>query len=145
MQKNTGRTHFKPGNEIGKATRFKLGNLFSTKYNPEYADSLLKYFKEHEGFPTIEEWAVENNLAIRTVYEWSHDEDKYPRFAATFKQTMAIQKSKLLQNGLADKYNATLTKFLLMNNHGMSDKSTNDTTVTFNVDYASSEIDEESN
>jgi hypothetical protein len=145
MQKNTGRTHFKPGNEIGKETRIKPGVSLAKKYKPEYAASLLKYFKEHEGFPTVEEWAVNNDLAIRTVREWCANEEKYPLFASTFNQTMAIQKNKLLQNGLADKYNATLTKFLLMNNHGMSDKSTNDTTVTFNVDYASSEIDEESN
>ena len=138
-------TKFKKGNEIGIETRFKPGNTLSKKYKSEYADSLLLYFLTCEKLPTIEEWAVKNQLAIRTVYDWTTDEKKYPRFAATYAQAKAIQKTKLVQNGLKEVYNATLVKFLLINNHGMSDKTLNDTTVTFNVDYGSDDIDEESN
>jgi len=138
-------TKFKKGNEIGIDTRFKPGNTLSKKYKSEYADSLLKYFLTCEKLPTIEEWAVQNQLAIRTVYDWTTDENKYPRFAASYAQAKAIQKTKLVQNGLREVYNATLAKFLLINNHGMSDKTLNDTTVTFSVDYGSDEIDEESN
>ena len=115
-------TKFKEGNEIGIDTRFKPGNTLSKKYKPEYADSLLLYFLTCEKLPTIEEWAVQNNLAIRTVYDWTTNEEKYPRFAATYTQAKAIQKTKLMQNGLAEIYNATLVKFLLINNHGMSEK-----------------------
>lgn len=42
-------------------------------------------------------------------------------------------------------YDSNFTKFVLSNDHGMSDKTTNDTTITFSVDYGSDEIDEESN
>ena len=143
MSENAGQ--FKPGNEIGTATRFKHGNVLSKKYKQEYADSLLIYFMTCDKLPTIEEWAVKNNLKIRTVYDWSTNEEKYPRFADSYAQAKAIQKTKLVQNGLSEKYNATLVKFLLINNHGMSDKTLSDTTVTFNVDYKADEIDEESN
>lgn len=115
-------TKFQPGNEIGKETRFKEGNTLRKKYKSEYAESLLMYFLNCENLPTVEGWAVENNIAIRTVYSWMSNEDKYPRFAAVYAQAKAIQKAKLIQNGLSEKYNATLVKFLLVNNHGMSDK-----------------------
>ena len=115
-------TKFKPGNKIGINTRFKPGNTLSKKYKPEYADSLLLYFLTCEKLPTIEEWAVENHLAIRTVYDWTTNEEKYPRFAASYAQAKAIQKTKLVQNGLRETYNASLVKFLLINNHGMSEK-----------------------
>ena len=115
-------TKFKEGNEIGIETRFQPGNTLRKKYKPEYADSLLLYFLTCEKLPTIEEWAVKNHLAIRTVYEWTTNEEKYPRFAATYAQAKAIQKTKLVQNGLVERYNASLVKFLLINNHGMSEK-----------------------
>lgn len=115
-------TKFQPGNEIGKETRFKAGNTLRKKYKAEYAESLLIYFLNCEKLPTVEGWAVENNIAIRTVYSWMANEDKYPRFAAVYAQAKAIQKAKLIQNGLCEEYNATLVKFLLVNNHGMSDK-----------------------
>lgn len=114
---------FKPGNTIGSETRFKPGNTLSRIYKEEYADSLLEYFIETESrFPMIEEWATKNGLAIRTVYEWMYDEEKYPRFASTYAQCKEIQKQRLIQNGLADKYNAQIVKFMLVNNHGMKEK-----------------------
>jgi hypothetical protein len=138
-------TQFKKGNPIGTETRFQPGNKLRTKYKESYAEDLLTWFRECERFPTIEGWAVENDIAFRTVQEWMANPDKYPRFAYACQQAKAMQKDKLVDNGLADKYNSSLVKFLLMNNHGMSDKSSNDTNITFNVEYTSSEIDEESN
>ena len=115
-------TKFKPGNETGKDTRFKKGNTLRKKYKPEYADSLLAYFLSCDHCPTLEEWAVNNNLKIRTVYDWTEDEEKYPRFATTYAQAKAIQKNNLVQNGLTERYNASIVKFLLINTHGMSEK-----------------------
>lgn len=115
-------TKFKPGNEIGKETRFKPGNTLSKKYKPEYADSLLLYFLTSNEVPTIEDWAAQNNLYIRTVREWSTNEEKYPRFASSYEQAKAIQKTHLIRKGLKENYNANLVKFLLINCHGMSEK-----------------------
>lgn len=113
---------FEKGNQIGKETRFQPGNTLCKKYDVKYADSLLEYFMKSEKCPTIEEWAVENKLAIRTVYHWATNENKYPRFASAYAQAKAIQKNKLVQNGLLEIYNASLVKFLLVNNHGMAEK-----------------------
>lgn len=120
MSKND--TKFKEGNEIGIDTRFKSGNTISKKYKAEYADSLLIYFLTCERLPTIEEWAVQNHIDVRTVRNWTKNEEKYPRFSSAYAQALAIQKTKLVQNGLCEKYNASLVKFLLINNHGMSEK-----------------------
>lgn len=135
---------FKPGNEIGIETRFQPGNTLSKKYKTEYPDSLLLYFINCEKLPTIEEWAVMNNIDVRSARYWSKDEEKYPRFASAYAQALAIQKTRLIQNGLREVYNAQLVKFLLGNNHGMSDKTTTDSTVTFSIELPK-EIDEESN
>jgi hypothetical protein len=44
-----------------------------------------------------------------------------------------MQKQNLLANGLLERYNAQLTKFLLINNHGMSEKVEQDNNVTISV------------
>lgn len=140
-------TRFKKGNEIGKETRFSKGNTFSKKYKPEFADSLLLYFlnaQESLIMPTLEEWSVINHIDIRTVYYWIADEEKYPRFASIYAQCKALQKSKLIQLGLTEQYNAQIVKFLLTNNHGMSEKAVNDTTITYKVEMGD-ELDKESN
>lgn len=142
MSKIEGR--FEKGNEIGKETRFTPGHTLSKKYTPEHADSLLEYFLNCEEFPTLEAWAVQNSIDVRSVYNWVKDEQKYPHFSSTYAQAKAIQKNKLLQEGLAERYNPKLVTFLLTNNHGMSEKTTSDASVTFKVEM-SAEIDEESN
>ena len=136
---------FKKGNTIGSETRFKKGNTFSKKYKPEFADKIIDFFKRSEDFPTIEGFAVENGISISSVKTWAVDEEKHPRFVLAYEIAMGIQKTRLMQEGLKDNYNASLVKFLLINNHDMTDKSSNDTKITFNVDYTSPEIDEESN
>lgn len=121
-------TKFKKGNTIGKETRFKPGNTLSKKYTPELADSLLEYFRERDSMenpelPTLEGWAIDNNICISSVYVWIKDNDKYPRFADTYAQALAIQKKKLALLGLTGQYNQRLVEFLLKNNHGMTDKT----------------------
>jgi hypothetical protein len=115
-------TKFKKGNEIGKETRFQAGNQLSSKYKDEYADSLLEFFRTYDGVPTFEKWADENGIDVRTACNWKNDDEKYPRFSANYAQALSLQKAKLIEYGLLDKYNANLTKFLLTNIHGMSEK-----------------------
>lgn len=122
-QKKENKGQFKPGNTIGSETRFTVGHQLSCKYDSTYPDSLLNFFKTCDGFPTIERWAVENNIAIRSVYNWIADENKYPHFASAHAQAKAIQKDKLETLGLTRAYDASLVKFLLVNNHDMVEKS----------------------
>lgn len=119
---------FEKGNTIGKETRFKEGNTLAKKYLPEYADDLLKYFEERDNMdnpelPTLEGWAIDNNISVRSVYNWIKEEDKYPRFSDRYAQALAIQKKKLALLGLVGQYNQRLVEFLLKNNHGMTDKT----------------------
>ncbi len=124
------------------STSFKPGHTFSRKYKAEYADSLVEYFLTSEKFPTYEEWAIQNHIDVRTVYNWKDDPEKFPNFQSACAQAKAIQKTKLIQCGLTEQYNAQLVKFLLTNNHGMSEKSAVDNTVRFEVQL-SDEIDGE--
>lgn len=122
-QKKENKGQFKPGNTIGSETRFTAGHKLSCKYKSTYPDSLLNYFKTCDGFPTFERWAVENNIAVRSLSNWIADENKYPLFADAYAQAKAIQKDKLETLGLTRVYDANMVKFLLANNHDMSEKS----------------------
>lgn len=104
--------------------KFTVGNIpANRKYKDEYAELLLRYFLNPENvFPTLEDFAVSNNIAIRTLMNWISEAEKYPRLAVAHAQAMAIQKQKLLVGGLTEKFNAQMAKFLLINNHGMSEK-----------------------
>lgn len=114
---------FKEGNTIGKETRFKHGNSAACKYKDCYADSLLSFFNSCENFPTFERWAVNNNISMRTMKQWISEPDKYPRFALAHEKCKAIQKDLLFNNGLLRKYDSSLVKFLLVNNHDMVEKT----------------------
>lgn len=114
---------FKPGNTIGMETRIKPGHVLSTKYEEDYPQKLLDYFADcPDVFPTIEGFAIKYDIAIRTVRYWAVDEEKHPLFASAYAQCIAMQKQNLIANGLLERYNAQLTKFLLINNHGMSER-----------------------
>ena len=120
--KKENKGQFKKGNEIGIDTRFKIGNTISTKYDESYPDSILKYFIECETLPIADEWAVINGISASTVDKWIAS-NAHPRFTSAYEQCMKIQKIKLQKNGIRGIYNAELTKFLLKNNHGMTDKT----------------------
>ena len=132
---------FIKGNEIGKETRFDIGNKFSTVYKDEYPSLLIEYVnrcKETGELPMEEGFANENMIAIRTLSNWLADKDKYPRLATAYAYLIAEQKKMLVLLGLTERYNAQLVKFLLSANHGMSEKSQQEinakTDNTFKVD-----------
>jgi len=139
MKKNSGQ--FGKGNESRKDTRFKPGHHLSCKYKEEYSQALIDYFRNPEIiFPTVEGFAEANDLAIRTVHDWHEDSEKYPQFATAYAQAMAIQKDRLLVGGLTRKFDASIVRFLAMNNHGMREKVEQDVkadaafTVNINVE-----------
>ena len=133
---------FKKGNEIGKETRFENGNDLSLKYKSEYGQLMLDYFRNFEGYPTFELFADSINTTDMTLRNWC---ETYPDFAPIYAQCKEIQRGRLISGTMSNQYNANFAKFVAINCHGMSEKTTNDTTITFNVDYRTPEIDEESN
>jgi hypothetical protein len=110
-----------------KGVQFEKGNRAAFKFKEEYVDRMDEYVDD--GFmtvPTLEEFCEINKLPMRTVTRWlseaKEDEEKYPRLANSYARLQNKQKMLLIQMGLCDKFNVQLVKFLLTNNHGMSDK-----------------------
>lgn len=91
-----------------------------TKYKPEYCEDIIAYFHDHQGFPTIEGFAVyECDVNIDTVYEWAKI---HPEFSEAKKKAMSIQKHRLCEGAFSGELNTTFSIFFAKNNCGMKDK-----------------------
>lgn len=134
---------FKKGNTIGIETRFDKGNAITSVYDPTFPDSMLEYAKRDDvAYPSLEGWCLEHGIIIRTAQNWVANHIEYPRFSSAYEELKEIQKHRLAERGLLNRYNPQIVKFLLENNHGMREKA--DNSVTYTVKF-SEEIDEESN
>jgi hypothetical protein len=60
---------------------------------------------------------------MSTVSGWVTKPDKYRRFVIAYEKCKAIQKDKLINLGLNKRYDASMVKFLLINNHDMIEKT----------------------
>lgn len=113
-----------------------------TKYKPEYCDLIVDFFAEaqayielnHETdetrrrvfpkkFPTMARFASSIGVAAITLHEWASSKDEngellYPDFSMSYKQSLEIQESLLLEGGLSGAYNPAITRFVLANHHG---------------------------
>ena len=166
--KNTGQ--FTKGNTIGAETRVGEGNTLANKYEERFCEEMVAFFtrmasvepeivyeERYKGgelitkipkmvmppkFPTFELFASTIGVTARTLSNWA---ERYPRFSEAYAIAKNIQLGISKVGGILKYYDSNFSKFLLSNDHGMSDKSVTDTTITFNVDYGSAEIDEESN
>jgi DNA-packaging protein gp3 len=80
--------------------------------------------KTNNYLPTIEGLAVHLGVWRSTLYDWADPKsDVYHKeFHDIFEQLRAAQASQLLQNGLVNNYNSTITK-LMLTKHGYNDKS----------------------
>ena len=112
-----------------KGIEFEKGNLANFKFKEEYVDSMDRYVDDgYTVVPTLEEYCEINKLPYRTVSRWvaeaKDNEEKYPRLAYSYARLQNKQKVLLIQMGLQDQFNVQLVKFLLTNNHGMSEKTT---------------------
>lgn len=157
---------FKKGNTVGKATRFKKGNDVPCKYKEEYCDRLIEFFTRNvepqilydeyydkDGnlkskrpsmvipakLPTFEGFAWSIGVTVGTLENWRKE---YPRFDTAYARALEKQKELLLVNGTNKQYDGNFSKFLLTNNHGMTEQVKSDVKYTFTL---SEEIDEESN
>lgn len=164
MSKKDGR--FEKGNEIGKETRFKEGNMFSVKYKDEYCEELIAFFAEPEEeilysesfyqdgslksrvpivmppkFPTFELFAAKLHVVPNTLLNWC---EKHPRFASAYALAKNMQLGIVKRGAMMKQYDSNFAKFVLVNDHDLKDKSERDTSVTLDV-VLSDEIDEESN
>jgi len=76
------------------------------------------YIDADQVIPSVAGLAVVLGLSRPTLYDWGkNDED----FSYTLEQLKTFQECTLLNNGLNNKFNSTITK-LVLTNHGYSEK-----------------------
>ena len=110
---------------MGTKGSFKKGNTAACKYKEEYVELMRSYTKDgYEVIPTLEEFCEIHNIPERTFSRWvTEEKEKYSRLATEYAHMLAKQKKLLCQYGLTGAFNAQIVKFLLSNNHGMSEKT----------------------
>lgn len=70
--------------------------------------------------PTIEGFAKHIGVATSSLYLWAKD---HPDFSEALDKIKREQKQRLIENGLAGKYNPVIAKLVLSANHGMAEKN----------------------
>ncbi len=99
-------------------------------YTPELqkkAEEYLDNYKElGDLIPMVEGLALHIKVGRSTIYDWAKEEDK-PLFSDTLEAIKEKQKKELINNGLANLYNAQITK-LMLGTHGLSEKTETDIT-----------------
>ena len=102
-----------------------VGKPFPSKYKEEYVERLRDYRNGgYEVIPTLEEFCEIIEVPERTFNRWvTEEKEKYPRLATEYAYMLAKQKRLLCEYGLTGAFNAQIVKFLLSNNHGMSEKT----------------------
>lgn len=87
------------------------------------AKAVEKYIsmcKEQFYLPTVEGLAVELGVGRKTLYNWAKE---HPEFLHTLDVLLTLQGSMLIQNGLKNEYNPTITKLMLSSNHDYKERS----------------------
>tara|TARA_R110000787_G_scaffold261335_2_gene366647 strand:- start:300 stop:683 length:384 start_codon:yes stop_codon:yes gene_type:complete len=93
-----------------------------TKYNDEILTKTEDYilnFKDHDdAIPSAAGLGCVLGVAKSTVYKWG---DEYPEFSDALARLQQRQEKELLNGGLTNAMNSTITK-LVLSNHSYSDK-----------------------
>ncbi len=92
-----------------------------TDYNEEIqakADTYLEHVEENGEIPSAASLAQFLGTSKKTLYNWA---ERYPEFLHTLAHVNTAQEIMLVNKGLKNEFNSTITK-LMMSNHGYSDK-----------------------
>ena len=102
------------------------------KYEENWPEKVMTYIndcKKNDSLPLIEELALDVlECSDDTIYRYVNKKDDkgelvYPDFCGAIRRLQMLQKKMLMIKGLDSTYNSHITKFILMNNHDMKDKS----------------------
>lgn len=102
-----------------------------TKLTPEVVIKAWQYVNASDNMsvnsllPTVERLALIIDVNTDTLYDWSKTNDEFSDILRRLKQQQA---DKLLQNGLAGRYNPVITK-LMLSKHGYVERSEQDTNI----------------
>jgi len=100
-----------------------------TKYSQEIVDKARAYITDFEKYddmiPSIEGMAEHLGLHRDTLYDWAKQESK--EFSDILGRCMQVQQKTLINKGLSNTFNASITK-LVLGKHGFHDKMDQDLT-----------------
>jgi len=102
-----------------------------TKYDPKYILMVDEYLettgREQTHLPKIVSFARYIGVSKDSLYEWAK---LHKDFSDALEKIMEKQEEVLIDDGIygGKEVNSTIVKLLLMNNHGMRDKSETDLT-----------------
>lgn len=122
----------------------------STEYTPSILTKTKAYLKNYsdlgDAIPSIAGLSCELERARSTIYKWKAD-NVDQEFSDTLEQIMSNQERTALNKGLTGDFNSAITKLILANHHGYSEKPELDqdeesppVAITFEVKEAVSEI-----
>ena len=107
------------------------GKQFSSEYQPEekwteeraleLANELIAWQKESPAHMFWDEFLIIEKDLYETLINYLAK--KFTSFSNLLEKAKKIQEIKLKKYGTADKLNATMTKFVLINNHNWKDQS----------------------
>lgn len=101
-----------------------------TDYNQEIVDKAKDYRDNHEQYgdsvPSVAGLALHIGKPRQTIYDWKGQEGK-EEFSDIINGILAKQERILVEKGLTEKFNPTITK-LLLSKHGYTDKRETDIT-----------------
>jgi sugar-specific transcriptional regulator TrmB len=93
-----------------------------TKYNPEYCQDIIEYFKSeaNETLPLFEEYATNLDISKSTLYKWAED---HKDFSDAMQKAKQIQETKWIQKSLANEVNVKFSIFMGKNCFGWTDRT----------------------
>ena len=94
-----------------------------SKYNetmPAMVDLFLKERKQAKLLPTAAGLARYVDVDKTTLYRWA---EKHPEFRTSLNKMNDEQEDLLVQGGIKNEYNSTITKLMLSSNHGYKERS----------------------
>lgn len=112
--------------------KFVSGNL---KWTPEvvipFTANVLQWFIEHPGtLKIIQYWLDKDTDKTMPYRAFIEKAKQIPEAAEMFAVIKEIQELSILGRGLTKVYDSALSKFVLMNNHGWSDRTKQEVSVT---------------
>jgi hypothetical protein len=94
-----------------------------TKWNQEIITKARQYLDNYQDYgkniPTVARLSQVIGISKDRIYKWSHQKDK-KELKSILSQLKCIQEAVLLENGLSNEFNPTITK-LLLTKHGYHD------------------------
>jgi len=127
---------------MGGTKNNKNGKQFTSDYQPtekwtepiaiDVAEKLIAWLKAEDENIFFDDFLfLVNDYHPRTI---QYLKEKFPSFFYRIECAKKIQELKLQKFGAFDKLNASMTKFILINNHDWKDKTEVENTVKLNTD-----------